>query len=166
MSENDVNTVTLQLKEFLEDISRLKESQAKFYECIRSCVVLFWHKTTTEYQPNSSFESWPKKKTMDHQEAIRKIKEQVIPLLSQAKSCLDRNENYVHDYGQRFETLCGYIEAFFTEKQAGGGGTAEERRAADGGGGAEEKRRAAKERQDRVRDLLYELWDLFVKPNA
>jgi hypothetical protein len=81
--------------------------------------------------------------------AIQKIKEQVIPLLNQAKSLVVQDSLYV----QRFETLCGYIEAFFAEKQARGGGT-------------EEKRRAADERQNRVRDLLYELWNLFVKSNA
>ena len=58
---------------------------------------------------------------MRHDEAIRKIKEQVIPLLRKAKLCMDRNSEYV----QRFEELCVYIEALLTEEQAGGGGAAE-----------------------------------------
>jgi len=133
---------------------QLKEAQTTFYAYIRSCVELFWHKKTESgpYGPQGSSESWNEEITMSQQEAIQKIKENVIPYLALAKSCLDRNEKYVRIYKDSFEKLCAYIEDFFAEKQAEGNGETE-------------KRRAAEERQQRVRDLLKELWDLLVKSN-
>jgi hypothetical protein len=119
-------------------IYQLKEAQTTFYGYIRSCVELFWHKKTESgrYGPRGSSESWNEEITMSHEEAIQKIKEDVIPCLAKAKSILDRNENYVRIYRDTFENLCVYIEDFFTVK-----------------------------RQQRVRDLLKELWDLLVKSN-
>ena len=149
MSEDDVNKVKLRLHSFLEDISAYEKSQQEFYACIRTCVALFWVRNVYDFGPNGQHETWPSKKPMPHQEAIQKIKEKVIPLLNKAKSLVVQSSIYV----KSFETLCGYIEALFAEKQAGGGG-------------AEEKRRAADERRERVRVLLHELWDLFVKSNA
>ena len=158
-SKQYVHTVKFRLRQFLEDMNtpgyiyQVKEAQAKFYGYIRSCVELFWHRETTEDGPYGSSESWKEEITMSHEEAIQKIKEDVIPCLAKAKSLLDRNEYYVRVYGERFENLCAYIEDFFAfEKQAEGNGETE-------------KRRAAEERQQRVSDLLKELWDLFVKSN-
>jgi regulator of replication initiation timing len=51
---------------------------------------------------------------MPHEEAIQKIKQEVIPLLKKAKSHLVENSAYVPE----FEKLHSYISAFFPEKQA------------------------------------------------
>ena len=115
ISEDSVNTVKERLRSFLEYINQFSVDKTlpEFYQPIRSCVALFWLRRTYDYGPNSSGETWPDQKQIPHDEAIRKIKETVIPLLNKAKSHLDRNAAYVPE----FEKLHSYISDFFPEKQ-------------------------------------------------
>jgi hypothetical protein len=130
ISEDSVNTVKEQLRSFLEHIDTysVDKTQPEFYRCIRSCVTLFWQRETYYYGPSLSGETWPNQKPMPHQEAIQKIKEQVIPLFKTAQSHVLKNSIQNSDYAQHFQQLCNYIESLFPEKQAGGTGPSESHR--------------------------------------
>ncbi len=115
ISEDSVNTMKKRLRSFLENINQYSvgKTQPEFYKCIRSCVALFWIRKTYDFGPNGEEETWPEQKQIPHDQALRIIKERVIPLLKQAKSILDQNSAYVPE----FEKLHTYISDFFPEKQ-------------------------------------------------
>jgi hypothetical protein len=121
MSEDSVNTVKERLRSFLEYINQysVDQTQPEFYKCIRSCVALFWQRKTYDYGPNSSGETWSDQKQIPHEEAIKIIKERVIPSLKTAQSIVLKNSLQNKGYAQHFQQLCNDIEALFPEKQTG-----------------------------------------------
>ncbi len=136
ISEDNVNTVKQGLLSFLEHINKysVEKSHPEFHGCIRSCVALFFVRKTYDYGPNVSGEYFTGQKQIPHQEAIQKIKENVIPFLNKANSHLPQDSQWRPD----FLRLYNSIQAFFPEKQPARTGPSESHR-------------------QRMRDLLDEL---------
>ena len=158
ISEAQVHKVKEQLKDFIEFIVRhsVDTNHTVFYSYIRACVALFWQRKTYNYGPNVSGEIWPDdgEKLMSHEEAIQKIKENVIPWLEQAKeqvkSLLEQEQSNLPPASKwilKFMPLYNSIQALFPKKQAAQTGPSESHR-------------------QRMRDLLDELRRLLDSPDV
>ena len=149
ISKESVKQVKEQLKDFIELIvtRSVDTKHPEFYSYIRACVALFWQRKTYDYGPNGSGEICPDEgeKLMSHEQAIQKIKENVIPWLEQAKEqvkpLIEQEKSNLPPASQwilKFMPLYNSIQALFPKKQAAQTGPSESHR-------------------QRMRDLLDEL---------